>query len=49
MNNTPLFNNNKITTSKVPSGPVISPVESQKGIIAVQRCPVENQIGAIAV
>ena len=27
----------------------ISSVESQKGIIAAQRCPFENQKGAIAV
>ena len=28
---------------------VISSAESQKGVIAVQRCSVENQKGAIAV
>ena len=28
---------------------IISSVESQKGIIAIQRCSVENQKGAIAV
>ena len=27
----------------------ISSVESQKGVIAVQRCSVENQKGAIAI
>ena len=28
---------------------IISSVESQKGVIAVQRCSIENQKGAIAV
>ena len=28
---------------------IISSVESQKGVIAAQRCSVENQKGAIAV
>ena len=31
------------------SGAYISSVESQKGVIAAQRCSVENQKGAIAV
>ena len=35
--------------TEFPSNLCISSVESQKGIIAIQRCSVENQKGAIAV
>ena len=28
---------------------LISSVESQKGVIAVQRCPVQNQRGTVAI
>ena len=34
---------------KLPTFKNIASVESQKGIITIQRCPVENQKGAITV